>query len=68
MEHLTTRDMELIEEVATKAAKKAAAETVDKALTEFYASVGKGIFTKFLVWIGALVVGFAVGHGWLKLP
>ena len=43
-----------------------AAEIAVKQLTdEFYASVGKSVVQRWLVILGAVVVSFAVGKGWI---
>ena len=46
-------------------AKEAARLAIDELTDEFYKKVGKTIVEKALIWIGALVVGFVLGKGWI---
>lgn len=58
---------EMSDEAIQKIAKAAAKEAVAEVAQQFYASVGKGVVFRVLTWIGLLVIGYAVGHGGLKL-
>ena len=46
-------------------AKEAARLALDEMTDEFYKKVGKTIVEKALIWLGALVVGFVLGKGWI---
>lgn len=48
-------------------AEKAANLAVDRVLTKFYAGVGKSVVNRLLILIGAAVVAFVVGKGWLTI-
>lgn len=49
-------------------AEHAAKLAVEQMETRFYASVGKNVVTRGLVWLGMVVVAFSVGKGYIKLP
>ena len=46
-------------------AKEAARLAIDELTGEFYKKVGKTVVEKLLIWVGALVVGFVLGKGWI---
>jgi len=46
-------------------AKEAAKIAIEELAGEFYKQVGKTVINKILIWIGAIVVGFAFGKGWI---
>ena len=54
---LTEREML----IARKAARLAAEEMTN----EIYRTVGKSVLTRVFVWVGAVVIGFAVAKGWI---
>lgn len=56
---LTDRELK----IAQVAARIAVREMTD----EFYKNVGKNVVQRFLVLVGALVVGFLAGKGFIKL-
>ncbi len=47
-------------------AQRAADLAVQRMTTEFYASVGKTVVNRLLIIIGAAVVAFLAGKGWLS--
>lgn len=47
-------------------AKLAADMAVKKVMDDFYAGVGRTVVQKLLIIIGAIVVGFGIGKGWLS--
>jgi len=47
-------------------AKRAAELAVDKMTNEFYSSVGRTVIHRLLIIIGAAVVAFLAGKGWLS--
>ncbi len=47
-------------------AQRAADLSVQRMTTEFYASVGKTVVNRLLIIIGAAVVAFLAGKGWLS--
>ena len=47
-------------------AQRAADLAVQRMTTEFYASVGKTVVNRMLIIIGAAVVAFLAGKGWLS--
>lgn len=47
-------------------AKQAARMAVQEIQDEFYKQVGRGIVTKFLIWVGLAVVAFSAGKGWIR--
>ena len=46
-------------------AKEAAKIAIEELAGEFYKQVGKTVINKILVWVGAIVIGFAFGKGWI---
>jgi len=46
-------------------AKRAAKLAIEEMTGEFYKKVGKTVIEKALIWIGAIVVGFVIGKGWI---
>ena len=46
-------------------AKEAARLAIDELTDEFYKKVGKTVVEKLLIVVGALVVGFVLGKGWI---
>lgn len=44
----------------------AADEAVERMTNTFYRNVGKFTVNKLLIIIGMVVIGFAVGRGWIK--
>ena len=45
---------------------KAAAHIAIQELTDqFYKQVGKTMFQKVLIWIGAIAIGFGLAKGWI---
>ena len=46
-------------------AKESAKIAIEELAGEFYKQVGKTVINKILIWIGAIVVGFAFGKGWI---
>ena len=46
-------------------AKEAARLAIDELTDEFYKKVGKTVVEKLLIVVGALVVGFVLGKGWV---
>lgn len=46
-------------------AKEAARLAIEEMSSEFYKKVGKTVIEKIFIFIGVLVVGFAMGKGWL---
>lgn len=56
---LTDRELK----IAQVAARIAVREMTD----EFYKNVGKNVVQRFLVLVGAIVVGFLAGKGFIKL-
>lgn len=61
-------DDEKLTERELRIAKAAAELAVVQMEQRFYASVGKNVVTRGLVWIGMLVVAFAAGKGYIRLP
>ena len=60
-------DLELTDRerlIAEHAAKLAVKSVMD----EFYRGVGKSVVNKLLIVVGCVVVGLAMGKGWLQLP
>lgn len=49
-------------------ARKAAELAVIAMEQRFYESVGKNIVSRGLTWLGVIVVAFAAGKGYIKLP
>ena len=54
-EDLTEREMMI--------ARKAARLAVEEVMSEFYRSVGKSVVNRFLIVLGAMVVGWLGAHG-----
>lgn len=50
-----------------KAAELGAEAAIDKVAERFYKQVGKGVVHRLLVWLGAIVVAYLAGKGWLNL-
>jgi hypothetical protein len=46
-------------------AKRAAKLAIEEMTGEFYKKVGKTVMEKALIWVGAIVVGFVIGKGWI---
>lgn len=46
-------------------AQRAADLAVQKMMQEFYADIGKSVINRWLIIIGAVVVAFATGKGWI---
>jgi len=46
-------------------AKRAAKLAIEEMTGEFYKKVGKTVMEKALIWVGAIVVGFVIGKGWV---
>lgn len=46
-------------------AQRAANLAVQKMMQEFYADIGKSVINRWLIIIGAVVVAFATGKGWI---
>lgn len=46
-------------------AQRAADLAVQKMTQEFYAGIGKSVINRWLIIIGAVVVAFATGKGWV---
>jgi hypothetical protein len=46
-------------------AKRAAKLAIEEMTGEFYKKVGKTVIEKALIWLGAIVVGFVIGKGWI---
>jgi len=57
-DELTDREIR-IAEMATELA-------VKKVTEQFYAQVGRSVFNKALILLGAAFVGWAAGKGWIK--
>lgn len=57
---LTERELMIAEVAANRAVKKVT--------DNFYKEVGKTFVSRWLIIIGAMVVAFAVGKGWVVLP
>lgn len=54
--------------IATLAAEQAIANVYDKTMDKVYADIGRGVVSKFLYGVGALVIGFAAyakAKGWV---
>lgn len=49
-------------------AQKAANMAVKQMMSTFYKEVGKSFINRWLIVIGALVVGFGTGKGWIAAP
>lgn len=49
-----------------KVAKLAADMAVKKVMDDFYAGVGRTVVQRAFITIGAIVVGFALGKGWVS--
>lgn len=47
-------------------AKAAARFAVEDLSNQFYKEIGKTIVNRFLVFLGMILVGLAVGKGWVK--
>lgn len=54
-----------LNERETQIARKAAKMAVEELTAEFYRQVGKSVVTRFLVIVGAAVVGFLAAKGWI---
>jgi hypothetical protein len=62
----TISDMELTDREAAIA--RHAADLAVKHMTEtFYAEVGRTVVKRFFIIIGAIIVAFSVGKGWINL-
>lgn len=64
---MAERELELTERerlIAEHAANVAVARVMD----EFYRNVGRSVVNKLLVLVGAAVVAFALGKGWISIP
>ncbi|MFM1990197.1 MAG: hypothetical protein RJA99_3154 [Pseudomonadota bacterium] len=48
-------------------AERAADIAVKRMMDEFYKGVGKSVVQRFLVILGAVVIAFAAGKGWISL-
>lgn len=48
-------------------ARRAADMAVKQVMEQFYAGVGRTVVKRVLIVIGAIVVGVAVGKGWLSI-
>jgi len=57
-DELTAREMRIAEMAAELAVKKVT--------EQFYAQVGRSVFNKALILLGAVVVGWATGMGYIK--
>lgn len=57
-EELTDREIRIAELAAELAVKKVT--------EQFYAQVGRSVFNKALILLGAAFVGWAAGEGWVK--
>lgn len=61
---LTDRERLIIQAAANLAADLA----VDRMTKNFYEQVGRSFITRGLILLGAVLVGFGVAHGWIKMP
>ena len=46
-------------------AKEAARLAIQEITDQFYKQVGKTMFQKALIWIGAIAIGFGLAKGWI---
>lgn len=46
-------------------AKEAARIAIQELTDQFYKQVGKTMFQKALIWIGAIAIGFGLAKGWI---
>ena len=46
-------------------AKEAARLAIQELTDQFYKQVGKTMFQKALIWIGAIAIGFGLAKGWI---
>ena len=46
-------------------AKEAARIAIQELTDQFYKQVGKTMFQKVLIWIGAIAIGFGLAKGWI---
>lgn len=61
-------EFKLSTEERTAIVKDAAKEAADMVKTEFFAEIGRAMVKRFLIIVGACVVAFALGKGWISLP